>query len=84
MTQLIESVLGGGGEMGELMRAVDWSTTALGPLEQWPQSLRICVRIVLLPASECDRWAETTNAAPKEWKVSIRTTRRSPKRREQQ
>ena len=47
MTQLIESVLGGGGEIGELMRAFDWSTTALGPLEQWPQSLRICVRIIL-------------------------------------
>jgi PAS domain S-box-containing protein len=47
MTQLIESVLGGGGEMGERMRAFDWSTTALGPLEQWPQSLRICVRIIL-------------------------------------
>ena len=47
MTQLIESVLGGGGQMGELMRAVDWSTTALGPLEQWPQSLRICVQIIL-------------------------------------
>jgi len=45
--QLIESVLGGGGEMGERMRAFDWSTTALGPLEQWPQSLRICVRIML-------------------------------------
>ena len=47
MTKLIESVLGGGGDMGERMRAFDWSTTALGPLEQWPQSLRICVRIVL-------------------------------------
>jgi PAS domain-containing protein len=46
-TALIESVLGGGGEMGERMRALDWSTTALGPLEQWPQSLRMCVRIVL-------------------------------------
>jgi PAS domain S-box-containing protein len=44
---LIESVLGGGGEMGERMRAFDWSTTALGPLERWPQSLRICVRIIL-------------------------------------
>src|SRR5262245_18820881 len=47
MTQLIESVLGGGGEMGERMRAFDWSKTALGPLEQWPQSLRICVQIIL-------------------------------------
>ena len=47
MMELIESVLGGGGEIGECMRAFDWSTTALGPLEQWPQSLRICVRIIL-------------------------------------
>ena len=43
-TQLIESVFAGGGEMGARMRALDWSTTALGPLEQWPQSLRVCVR----------------------------------------
>jgi hypothetical protein len=39
-TQLIESVFAGGGEMGARMRAVDWSTTVLGPVEQWPQSLR--------------------------------------------
>jgi len=45
--QLIESVFTGGGEMGERMRAFDWSMTALGPVEQWPQSLRICVRIML-------------------------------------
>jgi len=45
--QLIESVFAGGGEMGARMRAVDWSTTVLGPVEQWPQSLRACVRIVL-------------------------------------
>ena len=44
---LIESVLGGGGEVGALMRAFDWSTTSLGPLDQWPQSLRVCVRIML-------------------------------------
>ena len=47
MTTLIESVLGGGGEMGARMRAFDWSTTALGPLGEWPQSLRISVRIML-------------------------------------
>ena len=46
-TQLIESVFAGGGEMGARMRALDWSTTALGPLEQWPQSLRACVRVML-------------------------------------
>jgi hypothetical protein len=33
-TQLIESVFAGGGEMGARMRAFDWSTTALGPVEQ--------------------------------------------------
>ena len=44
---LIESVFAGGGEMGARMRAFDWSTTDLGPVEDWPQSLRACVRIVL-------------------------------------
>src|SRR5215469_6217505 len=46
-TQLIESMFAGGGEMAARMRALDWSATPLGPLEQWPQSLRCCVRIVL-------------------------------------
>jgi len=45
--QLIESVFAGGGEMGALMRAFDWSTAPLGPVQQWPQSSRMCVRIVL-------------------------------------
>src|SRR6185312_1749165 len=38
----------GGGEMGELMQARDWSRTPLGPPEQWPPSLRTAVRIILL------------------------------------
>ena len=46
-TQLIESVFAGGGEMGARMRALDWSSTVLGPLERWPQSLRACVRVIL-------------------------------------
>jgi DNA-binding NtrC family response regulator/signal transduction histidine kinase len=46
-THLIESVFAGGGDMGARMRAFDWSTTPLGPLEQWPQSLRACVRVIL-------------------------------------
>jgi len=45
--QLIESVFAGGGEMGARMRAFDWSATALGPVEQWPQSLRACVGVIL-------------------------------------
>ena len=39
--------LAGGGEMGALTRAHDWSATALGPPEIWPQSLRTAVRILL-------------------------------------
>ena len=37
----------GGGEMGHLMRSLDWSSTPLGPLENWPQSLRTTVSICL-------------------------------------
>ncbi len=33
--------------MGELMRALDWSRTALGPVETWPQSLRTTVSTCL-------------------------------------
>src|SRR5271170_3293763 len=40
-------LLGGGGELGALMRAMDWSRTALGPVETWPQALRTSVRILL-------------------------------------
>jgi len=39
--------LAGGGEMGERMRAFDWSRTALGPIDSWPQSLRTTVSICL-------------------------------------
>ena len=39
--------LAGGGEMGERMRAKDWSATPLGPAERWPQSLKTAVRIML-------------------------------------
>jgi PAS domain S-box-containing protein len=37
----------GNGEMAALMRAMDWSKTAVGPVELWPQSLKIVVRIML-------------------------------------
>jgi PAS domain S-box-containing protein len=39
--------LAGGGEMGALTRAHDWSATPLGKPETWPQSLRTAVRILL-------------------------------------
>jgi signal transduction histidine kinase/ActR/RegA family two-component response regulator len=39
--------LSGGGEMGERMRSFDWGKTSLGNVEDWPQSLKTCVRIIL-------------------------------------
>src|SRR5262245_17994504 len=39
--------LSGGGEMGALMRSLDWGASPLGPVGGWPQSLRIAVRIML-------------------------------------
>jgi PAS domain S-box-containing protein len=39
--------LKGGGEMGELIRATDWSKTSLGDPSDWPQSLRTMVAIIL-------------------------------------
>jgi signal transduction histidine kinase len=37
----------GGGEMGALMRATDWSKTKLGPPEHWPRSLKTMLGVVL-------------------------------------
>ncbi|HMI05974.1 MAG TPA: ATP-binding protein [Flavobacterium sp.] len=39
--------LSGGGEMGMLTRAKDWSKTPVGAVEYWPQSLRTTVGILL-------------------------------------
>jgi two-component sensor histidine kinase len=36
-----------GGEMAELIRRKDWSQTALGPLEGWPQALKTVVAACL-------------------------------------
>ncbi|MEO9054598.1 MAG: ATP-binding protein [Steroidobacteraceae bacterium] len=41
------SFLRGGGQMGALIRAYDWSQTSLGVAEHWPQSLRTVVRLML-------------------------------------
>ncbi|MGH7326185.1 MAG: ATP-binding protein [Candidatus Rokuibacteriota bacterium] len=42
-----DDCLRGGGEMGALMRSLDWSQTPLGPASRWPQSLRSAVSILL-------------------------------------
>lgn len=43
----IPEFLSGGGELGQRIRDFDWSSTPLGPVQSWPQSLRTCVRIML-------------------------------------
>lgn len=36
-----------GGELGELVRKFDWSSTPLGDMDGWPQSLKTVVRVML-------------------------------------
>ena len=43
----VPDFLAGGGEMGALIRAHDWSGSSLGPPDLWPQSLRTTVRLML-------------------------------------
>lgn len=44
----------GDGEMANLMRAKDWTQTSLGPPEQWPEALKVAVRILL--TSRFEMW----------------------------
>jgi hypothetical protein len=37
----------GSGEMADLIRAFDWRTTSLGPIEDWSESLLITVNTLL-------------------------------------
>lgn len=39
--------LAGGGEMGALIRAMDWSKTSIGPIESWSPTLRTMVSFLL-------------------------------------
>ncbi len=39
--------LASGGEMGALMRSMDWSKTPIGPVESWSPSLQMMVRFLL-------------------------------------
>jgi PAS domain S-box-containing protein len=43
----IPDFLAGGGELGKLIREFDWGSTPLGPVSQWPKSLRTCIQIML-------------------------------------
>jgi PAS domain S-box-containing protein len=43
----LKAFLAGGGETGALIRARDWSASSLGPIQDWPQSLRSALSIAL-------------------------------------
>ncbi len=52
------SLFDGRGEVRAACRALDWSATALGPLEHWPQSLKTAVDICFaFPAPACVVWS---------------------------
>lgn len=44
---LMADCLAGGGEMGALIRGIDWSQTPVGPVRDWSQPLRTLVGLVL-------------------------------------
>ena len=52
----VESLFVGGGEVGALMEAIDWSQSPLGPVSSWPQSLRTAVSICLHSRFELFLW----------------------------
>jgi PAS domain S-box-containing protein len=45
--EILNSLFPGDGEMANLMRSHDWSKTPLGAVENWPQSLRTTLSLVL-------------------------------------
>ena len=49
-------VFAGGGEMGQVMRAMDWSRTPLGPTEQWSPTHRMMVGVLLANRFTLLRW----------------------------
>ena len=51
-----EEYLAGGGEMGALMRALDWTQTTVGPVSTWPQSLQTAVSICIGSRHPIEIW----------------------------
>ena len=52
MTELVAqsdvaALFAGDGDVAERCRAIDWSSTSLGPVESWPAALRTAVRMAL-------------------------------------
>lgn len=53
-SESLEEVFVGDGEMARLMRGHDWAATPLGPAEQWPNSLKVALRLLL--TSKFEMW----------------------------
>ncbi|WP_348752756.1 ATP-binding protein [uncultured Aquincola sp.] len=49
-----DEVFIGDGEMARLMRAHDWSASALGPVQAWPHALKVALRLLL--TSRFEMW----------------------------
>lgn len=52
----LENIFAHGGEMGELMRTLDWSATPVGAVDEWPQSLKTAVSICLSSLYPIEIW----------------------------
>jgi signal transduction histidine kinase len=51
--------LAGGGRLGEIIAAFDWAKTPLGPIENWPTSLKTTVALILRsPVPIVTLWGE--------------------------
>ena len=44
---LLRAIFPGESEMAEQMRAFDWAASDFGPVERWPENLRVAVRLCL-------------------------------------
>jgi PAS domain S-box-containing protein len=51
-----DDCLAGGGQMGAVMRSIDWSKTAAGPVESWSPTLRVMLRTLLVNGQPMVLW----------------------------
>src|SRR5215831_18414440 len=72
--------LAGGGEMGALMRAMDWARTPLGPPEYWPISLKTAVGIMMSSRYAMFVWWGTPFDKPLQRRVPSLPRKKAPER----
>jgi hypothetical protein len=54
----LDPLFSGQSEVARRMRDVDWAKTPLGPVENWPQSLKTSVRIMLTSRQPMFVWGD--------------------------